>query len=93
MKNPFEKESHSALIAGMVIGSAAAATAAYLLLTENGGAVRRRIIERLLALRNSLMAVPAEEVPNEHANDYMHPKMKAPKTDREELLHHEIIHE
>jgi len=36
MKNPFEKESHTGIIAGVVIGGALAAGLAYLFLTEDG---------------------------------------------------------
>lgn len=89
MKNPFQKEDHTVLIAGLVIGAAAAGTAAYLFLTENGGEIRRTIGDKLLALRKVFMAEP--EAHDEHALDYMHPRMKQPKTDREALLHHEII--
>lgn len=92
MRNPFEKDDHSALIAGLVIGSVAAGAAAYLFLTENGGSIRRKIGDQLLALRKSFMAEP-EEAPIDHSMDYMHPKKKAPKTDRDFLLHHDIIEE
>jgi len=36
MKNPFEKESHKGMIAGVVIGGALAAGLAYLFFTEEG---------------------------------------------------------
>jgi gas vesicle protein len=36
MKNPFEKENHTGLIAALVVGGIAAAALAYLFLTENG---------------------------------------------------------
>lgn len=36
MKNPFEKETHSGLIVGLVIGSIVAAGLAYLFFTEQG---------------------------------------------------------
>ena len=36
MKNPFEKESHTGLIAGLIIGGLVAAGLAYLFFTEDG---------------------------------------------------------
>lgn len=36
MKNPFEKESHTGLIAGLLIGGVVAAGLAYLFFTEDG---------------------------------------------------------
>lgn len=36
MKNPFEKETHTGLIAGLVVGGVVAAGLAYLFLTEDG---------------------------------------------------------
>jgi hypothetical protein len=40
MRNPFQKQNNTALIATISIGALAAGTIAYLFLTENGGNMR-----------------------------------------------------
>lgn len=92
MKNPFEKDNHTALIAGVIIGSALAGTATYLFLTETGASVRDRLTGHLHRLRDQITGTRSEPVDNHHT-DYMHHKQKAPKTDREKLLKHEILND
>ena len=87
MKNPFAKENNSALMISVAVGSAIAGAAAYLFLTENGSNTRRSITDRLAGL------FAKNEPVDEHKNDYLKKPHKAPKTDREELQHHEIINE
>jgi len=90
MKNPFEKNDHKALIAGVIFGSVAAGAAAYLFLTKSGAAVRQEItghFNRVLAAFTGGEQEPAED----HSWDYLQHPAKKPKTDREALLKHEII--
>jgi hypothetical protein len=47
MKNPFEKEDHTALIAAIAIGAVTAGAIAYLYLTESGGETREAIKHKL----------------------------------------------
>lgn len=89
MKNPFEKNDHKVLIAGIVIGSVAAGAAAYLFLTETGASVRQQLAGHFNRMRNAFIGdgpEPATETPG-----YLQHKTKKPKTDREALLKHEII--
>jgi len=84
MKNPFKKKSNTLLIAGIAIG-AAAASLAYLFLTESGTAVRQQLAGYF----------GQEEEESDEEQDpqaYMHHPGKAPKTDREALLKHELLH-
>jgi hypothetical protein len=90
MKNPFEKNDHKVLIAGVIIGSVAAGAAAYLFLTRSGAAVREEIVghfNRVLAAFSGSDDQSAED----HAKDYLQHPVKKPKTDREALLKHEIL--
>jgi len=84
MKNPFKKHDNTLLIAGIAIG-AAAASLAYLFLTESGSAVRKRVAGLLGHEDES-----DEDAPDPQA--YLHHPVKAPKTDREALLKHEVLH-
>jgi len=84
MKNPFKKKDNTLLIAGIAIG-AAAASLAYLFLTESGSAVRQQFAGLFGRERDEL-----DEEQDPQA--YMHHPGKAPKTDREALLKHEILH-
>lgn len=83
MKNPFKKKNNTLLIAGIAIG-AAAASLAYLFLTESGTAVR----QKLAGYFDEDESDDEEEDPQA----YMHHPGKAPKTDREALLKHELLH-
>ncbi len=93
MKNPFEKNDHKVLIAGIVIGSLAASAAAYLFLTETGSQVRRQLTGHLGRLRDTFIGGQEEEGPAEVEPGYLQHKAKAPKTDREKLKKHEILHD
>ncbi|GAB3917744.1 YtxH domain-containing protein [Mucilaginibacter boryungensis] len=89
MKNLFKQKNNNVLITSIVIGSVAAAAVTYLLLTESGATVRDQLAKQVDRLRDLITG--AEKEPEETAVDYMHKKPKAPKTDREALLKHEII--
>lgn len=91
MKNPFEKKDNTVLIASIVIGAVAAAGVTYLLLTETGATVRDQLAKQVDRLRNLITG--AEEQREEPVVDYVNKRPKAPKTDREALLKHEIIAE
>ncbi|OCX54401.1 hypothetical protein BEL04_09120 [Mucilaginibacter sp. PPCGB 2223] len=92
MKNPFVKQhNNGALVAAIALGSVAASATAYLFLTERGSGIRGRIAERFGKLGN-MFSKKAAEVHEEPAA-YLKKSRKAPKTDREELLHHEVINE
>jgi hypothetical protein len=91
MKNPFEKNDHKVLIAGVAIGSAVAGAIAYLFLTETGATVRKELTGHINRIRDAVMGVKPAAPEEEHPADYMHPKPKAPKTDRAALKKHEII--
>ena len=63
MKNPFEKNDHKVLIAGIVIGAAAAGAAAYLLLTDHGAELRSELgaqLEKLLGREPEATAATSE---------------------------------
>lgn len=83
MKNPFKKKNNTLLIAGIAIG-AAAASLAYLFLTESGTAVRQQ-------LAGYFGKDDADDNEEEDPQAYMHHPGKAPKTDREALLKHELL--
>jgi gas vesicle protein len=92
MKNPFEKEKHTSLIAGVIIGSAAAGAAAYLIFSGKGATIRQEICSSFERIRNTLMGT-AEPAHDNDATDYLEKPHKAPKTDREALLKHQILTE
>nr|WP_294795665.1 hypothetical protein [uncultured Mucilaginibacter sp.] len=83
MKNLFKKKNNTLLIAGIAIG-AAAASLAYLFLTESGTAVRQQ-------LAGYFGKDEADDSEEEDPQAYMHHPGKAPKTDREALLKHELL--
>ena len=91
MKNPFEKNDHKVLIAGIIIGSVAAGAAAYLFLTETGTSVRGQLAGHFNRMRDAFLGNEPEPVAEDHSTDYLKHKTKAPKTDREKLLKHEIL--
>jgi hypothetical protein len=92
MKNPFEKENHTSLIAGVIIGTAAAGIAAYLMFSGKGATIREEICSSFDRIRNTLLGTPGPEEEDHHL-DYLQKPHKAPKTDREALLKHEILTE
>ena len=47
MKNPFEKQNHTGLIAGIVISSLAAGAIAYLFLTDKGKDTRKSMKKKI----------------------------------------------
>ena len=89
MKNPFQKNDHKLLITGIVIGAAAAGAAAYLFLTEKGTTLRGELREKF----SKLFGGDAEPEMQEDPQAYLHQKNKAPKTDREALKKHAILHD
>jgi len=96
MKNPFQKEDNTGIIVAAVVGAVAAGAAAYLLFTESGSSVREKIADQFNSLRNSISGSnsgeDASQQEHHHDQSYMQEPHKAPKTDREKLLKHEILH-
>ncbi len=92
MKNPFEKNDHKVLIAGIVIGTVAAGAAAYLFLTETGSQVRQQLTGHFGRMRDAFLGKQPEE-PQTDPQAYLQHQTKAPKTDRTPLLKHEILHD
>ncbi|MEO3407590.1 YtxH domain-containing protein [Mucilaginibacter sp. CAU 1740] len=93
MKNPFEKNDHKVLIAGIVIGSLAAGAAAYLFLTETGKEVRGQLSGHFNRLRDTFLGHEPEAATADETPSYLQHKNKAPKTDREALKNNEILHQ
>jgi hypothetical protein len=91
MRNPFEKERHTGLIAGLIIGSVAAATVSYLMLTGKGAVIRKDLADTFARLQNTVFGTQEQEEEEDHSTDYLQKPRKAPKTDREALLKHEIL--
>jgi len=56
MKNPFEKEKHTGLIGGLLIGGVVAAGLAYLFLTEDGERVLESIKHKVKDMAKDLAA-------------------------------------
>jgi hypothetical protein len=90
MKNPFVKERHNGLIAGLIIGSVAAGVVSYLMLTGKGAAIRQDLCDTFARLQNTVFGTHEQE-DDDHAVDYLQKPHKAPKTDREALLHNQIL--
>ena len=91
MKNPFEKNDHKVLIAGIIIGSAIAGGVAYLFLTETGTTIRQELTGHVNRIRDAVMGVEPAPEEEDHATDYLHHEHpKAPKTDRATLKNHVI---
>ncbi len=65
MKNPFEKNDHKVLIAGILIGTVVAGATAYLFLTETGTEVRGQLAGHFGRLRETFLGggEPQEEQP------------------------------
>jgi gas vesicle protein len=92
MKNPFVKERHNGLIAGLILGSVAAAAVTYLLVTEKGASLRQDLADSFSRLHNTVFGGQEQEQEVENnAHDYLEKPHKAPKTDREALLHNQIL--
>ncbi len=95
MNSPFKKQDNSALIAGIILSSVAAGTIAYLFTTENGNAVRKQLKEKLTKLLDKLTGkLETDTHPGHvhHETFYQNRrKVKAPKSDREKILKHEIL--
>jgi DNA-directed RNA polymerase subunit M/transcription elongation factor TFIIS len=75
MKNPFEKEDNSLVIAAVAIGAIAAGAIAYLYTTRYGSIFRNKVNEKV-------------EENKEHATDYLAKKshqLKKKKTDLHEI--------
>lgn len=85
MKNPFKKHDNTLLIAGIAIG-AAAASLTYLFLTDSGSAVRKKLAGYLGYEQDN------ENEPQQDPQAYLHHPGKAPKTDRDALLKHDLLH-
>lgn len=90
MKNPFVKQDNSVMVVSIALGSVAAGAAAYLFLTEKGAGIRNQMTDKLGWL-GKLFA--KNEQANEHDTSYLEKPRKAPKTNKNELLHHEVINE
>ena len=90
MKNPFEKEKHTGLIAGLIIGSVAAATVSYLMLTGKGAVIRKDLADTFARLQDTIFGTREPEEEEDHSMDYLQKPHKAPKTDRAALLKHQI---
>lgn len=86
MKNPFARHDNTALIASLAVGSVAAGAAAYLFMTERGSNMRHQLMERFGFMRS-------EPVSDNNPTDYMKKPHKQPKTNRDELAHHNTITE
>ncbi|MBW4891433.1 hypothetical protein KXQ82_17020 [Mucilaginibacter sp. HMF5004] len=88
MKNPFVKNDNTGLVAAIAIGSVAAGAVTYLFTTERGAGVRQKIADYAMQLRKSFGGQKEEE---HHKAFHPAEHLKAPKTDRKSLQHHEII--
>lgn len=93
MKNPFQKDDNKLLIAGITVGSLAAGATAYLLMTERGKQIRTQLADKFGHMYTNFFGNRNSEAHTEETPAYMQHKGKAPKTDREKLLKHEILHE
>ncbi|QKJ30326.1 hypothetical protein HQ865_11345 [Mucilaginibacter mali] len=92
MKNPFERRDNTVLIASLALGTVAVGAATYFVLSEKGAALRQRVTDQFSRVRNLFGGSTLEEH-TEPTLEYARKKAKKPKTDREALLHHEILHD
>ena len=92
MKNPFERRDNTVLVASVVVGSVAVGAATYWLLTEAGTKVRERLTTQFNSLRSRFSSNNQQDEVQPEIT-YIHKRKKTPKTDREALLHHEILTE
>jgi len=91
MKNPFEKNDHKVLIAGIVIGSVLVGAAAYLFLTETGAQVRQQLTGHVDRMRDAFLGTqPEEEAAPAEPEPLLH-KGKAPKTNKEKVAKDELV--
>lgn len=91
MKNPFEKNDHKVLIAGILIGSIAAGAAAYLFLTEPGSQVRAQLAGHLGRIRDAFIGAQSAEAANEGTPGTPAHTDKAPKPKREALKKQQVM--
>jgi len=91
MKNPFEKNDHKVLIAGIVIGSVLVGAAAYLFLTETGAQVRQQLTGHVDRMRDAFLGAKPEEEPAPSEPEPLPHKGKAPKTGREKVVKDELV--
>jgi len=96
MKNPFVKNDNSALIASITLGSVAVGGLAYLLISGKGSSMMQQMTGQFTRLRNMMGGNKGADTGKTEDNvdhtAYLHEPHKAPKTDREALLKHEILH-
>jgi len=85
MKNPFEKNDHKALIAGILAGTAIAGTVAYLFLTESGGEIRKELTGHINRIADAISGKQAEPGEAHHADYLQHSNPKQPKSDKAKL--------
>ncbi|GAB3936616.1 YtxH domain-containing protein [Mucilaginibacter myungsuensis] len=89
MRNPFEKRDNTGLIVSIAIGSVVAGAAAYLFLTERGASVRAQAAEQIDKFTKRFKK--DVEQAEERAIDYVKKTAKKAKTDRDALLHGDIL--
>jgi gas vesicle protein len=86
-------KNNKTLITAILLGAAAAGAAAYMLLTEDGAELRSALSDQFTKLKDSVLGGGEEEQEETSQPEYLQHKQKAPKTDRDALLHGEILHD
>ena len=81
------------MITAILLGAVAAGAAAYLLLTEDGAELRATLADQFTKLKDYAIGGREEEEEPATQPDYLRHEQKAPKTDRDALLHGEILHD